>query len=241
MARMGAADGIRIQACTPHMMPGIYDNAGPDVRTRIAALQAAIDDAGIDLRLVAGADIHLQAGLAAGLKSGQLLPLAESRYFLFEPPHHIAPPRLEDAAFDVMAAGFHPILTHPERLSWIESHYEVMKSMAQKGVWMQITCGSITGRFGRRPKYWADRMIDEGLVHILATDAHNLRNRSPLMGEAREQIADRLGSQEAENMVLNRPRAVLDNAAPDTVPEALGVTRTAKSGGFFKRLFAGAK
>lgn len=241
MARIAVAEGITVTACTPHMMPGVYDNTGPQVRENINALQAALDEAEIPLRLVTGADIHLQEGMGAHLKSGQLLSLNDSRYFLFEPPHHVAPPRLEDAVFNVMAAGYQPLITHPERLSWIETHYEVMKNLSHQGVWMQITCGSLTGRFGRRPKYWAERMVDEGLVHILATDAHNLRNRSPLMGEAREMVADRLGEQAAVDMVLTRPQAVLDNAAPDSMPTLNSVTSSSSGMGMLRRLFAGAR
>lgn len=221
MAKIAVADGITVTACTPHMMPGVYDNLGPDVRERVTALQSELDRRQIALKLITGADIHLQEGLGARLKSGQLLPLNDSRYFLFEPPHHTAPPKLEDAVFSVMAAGYQPVLTHPERLTWIESHYEVMKNLAKRGVWMQITCGSVTGRFGRRPKYWAERMLDEGLVFILATDAHNLRNRVPIMSEAREAVAERLGEEEAEHMVLTRPLGMTRNEAPETLPQPL--------------------
>jgi protein-tyrosine phosphatase len=237
MARVAVAEGIRITACTPHMMPGVYDNTGPQVRRHIAVLQQALDEADIPLRLVTGADIHLQADLSAKLKQGGLLSLNDSRYFLFEPPHHTAPPRLEDAAFDVMAAGYQPVLTHPERLTWIEGHYDTMRNLAHQGVWMQITCGSLTGRFGRRPKYWAERMVDEGLTHILATDAHNLRNRSPLMAEARDMVAERLGEQAANDMVLTRPIGVLENASPDSLPPAVGVAKAADGLNLFKRLF----
>lgn len=237
MARMAAADGIKVIACTPHMMPGVYDNTGPQVRQCIEALQAQLDDAGIDIKLVTGADIHLQQGLARGLKDGALLSLNDSRYFLFEPPHHVAPPRLEDAVFDVMAAGYQPLITHPERLSWIESHYEIMKNMVHAGAWMQITCGSVTGRFGKRPQYWAERMLDEGLVHILATDAHNLRNRRPNMSDARQAVADRLGEQAAEDMVVTRPRGVLDDASLQDLPSAGGVGGGSDREGFFRRIF----
>lgn len=218
MARIAVADGITITACTPHIMPGVYGNTGPQIRAAISDFDRALKDAGIALELTSGADVHLATDLVAGLKSGQVLTLGESRYFLFEPPHHVMPPRLEHAVFDVMAAGFQPVLTHPERLTWIEDHYDVMARLAHAGVWMQITCASVTGRFGRRPQYWADRMIDEGLVHILATDAHNLRNRSPSMAKSRDMVAERLGEQEALNMVLNRPRGILDNVAPELLP-----------------------
>ena len=242
MARVAAADGITVTACTPHMMPGIYDNTGPQVRGAVAKFQQALDDAGIALRLTTGADIHLQQGLSAALRDGRLLSLNDSRYFLFEPPHHTAPPRLEDAVFDVMSAGFQPVITHPERLTWIENHYDVMCKMAHAGAWMQITCGSVTGRFGRRPKYWAERMLDEGLVHILATDAHNLRNRSPIMSEARDAVADRLGEDAATDMVLTRPRGILDNAPISSLPPTVGVKEPAPAAtGIFQRLFGGGR
>ncbi|HET9160548.1 MAG TPA: CpsB/CapC family capsule biosynthesis tyrosine phosphatase [Caulobacteraceae bacterium] len=218
MARIARSDGITVTACTPHIMPGVYGNTGPQIRTAIDAFSSALNEAGIDLKLVTGADVHLATDLVAGLKNGQVLTLNDSRYFLFEPPHHVMPPRLEHAVFDIMTAGYQPILTHPERLTWIEDHYQVMLNLAHAGVWMQITCGSVTGRFGRRPQYWADRMIDEGLVHILATDAHNLRNRSPSMAKSRDMVAERLGEVEANNMVVIRPQGVLDNVEPATLP-----------------------
>jgi protein-tyrosine phosphatase len=242
MARIAVADGIRTTACTPHIMPGYYENTGPDIVRRTAALQAELDAAGVPLKLTTGADVHLVPGLAAGLREGRLLPLAGSKYFLFEPPHHVAPPRLEEAVFDVMAAGWRPLITHPERLRWIEGHYEIMARLAHAGAWMQITAGSLTGRFGERAKHWAERMLDDGLVHVLATDAHNLRNRKPQMAEARALVAQRLGEEAATHMVLTRPRAVLADAAPSSVPPAIGAARreTGRRGGLFRRLFRAA-
>lgn len=240
MARMAVADGITVTACTPHMMPGYYENTSDGVRAAVVALQAELDKADIPLRLVTGADVHLVPGLASGLRDGSKLTLADTRYFLFEPPHNTAPPRMADAVFDCMAAGFHPLITHPERLRWIEDHYDVMVQMAEAGAWMQITAGSVTGRFGKRTQYWAERMLDEGIVHILATDAHNLRSRSPILSEAVEAVAGRLGEQAAKDMVLTRPLAVLENATPASAPAAVGAPRQASRPGFFKRLFKAA-
>lgn len=240
MARMAVADGITVTACTPHMMPGYYDNTSEGVRAAVIELQRELDAADIPLRLVTGADVHLVTGLAGALKTGAKLTLADSRYFLFEPPHNTAPPRMAEAVFDCMAAGFHPLITHPERLRWVEDHYDLMVRMAEAGAWMQITAGSVTGRFGKRTQYWAERMLDDGIVHILATDAHNLKSRSPVLSEAVEAVAARLGRQAANDMVLTRPLAVLENASPASTPAAVGAPRPASRTGFFKRLFKAA-
>ena len=242
MARMAVEDGIEITACTPHIMPGVYENRGEEIRLAITRLQQVLDENGIALKLVTGADVHIAPDLVQGLKNGRILSLNDSRDFLFEPPHHIAPPRLEQLAFDVMSAGYMPLITHPERLTWIESHYDVIKQMAHGGAWVQITAGAVTGRFGRRPKYWSERMLDEGLVHILATDAHNLRNRSPNLSHASQLVAERLGEQAATDMVLTRPRGVLDNVVPSSLPPAVGVPTPPRreSQNIFRRLFKAA-
>ena len=241
MARIAVADGITTIACTPHIYPGLYENNGPDILLRVAALQADLDHAGIPLKLVAGCDAHLTPTMVAELNSGHIPTLAGSRYFLFEPPHHVAPPRLEQSVMATLQAGYMPVITHPERLSWIESHYETMKALAKAGAWMQLTAGSITGRFGKRAQYWSERMLDEGLVHLVATDAHNLRNRKPLLADAVAMVAARLGAAAAHDMVFTRPGMVLANAVPATGPRTAGVTIRSSGGiGALRRLFRAA-
>jgi protein-tyrosine phosphatase len=83
---------------------------------------------------------------------------------------------------------------------------------------MQITAGSVMGRFGRRPRYWAERMLDEGLCHLLATDAHNTEQRNPRMADARDFVAQRLGDDEAINLVLRRPQGILNDLSPAELP-----------------------
>jgi protein-tyrosine phosphatase len=214
MARMASCDGISTIACTPHILPGVYNNNGPAIRGAVARLSQSIAEAGIPISLVAGADVHIAPDLDIQLRDGRALTLNNSSYLLLEPPHHVLPPRLEDLIFGLQTAGYVPILTHPERLSWIEVHYDLIRRLVSSSVLMQITAGSLMGRFGRRPRYWAERMLDEGLCHLLATDAHNTEQRPPRMADAREFVAQRLGDDEAINLVLRRPQGILDNLSP---------------------------
>jgi protein-tyrosine phosphatase len=218
MARMAAADGISTIACTPHILPGVYNNNGPAIRRAVTRLSQSIEKAGLTISIVAGADVHIAPDLNVQLNDGRSLTLNDSRYFLLEPPHHVLPPRLEDLIFGLQAAGYIPILTHPERLSWIEGHYDLIRRLGASSVLMQITAGSVMGRFGRRPRYWAQRMLDEGVCHLLATDAHNTEQRAPRMADARDLVAQRLGDEEATNLVLRRPQGILNNLSPAELP-----------------------
>lgn len=229
MARLFAADGVTHVACTPHILPGVWTNTGPQIRSAVANLQAAIDAAGIELYLVPGADNHVVPDFVAGLQEGRLLTLGDSRYVLVEPPHHVAPPRLEEFFFGILVAGYVPILTHPERLTWIEGQYAVLKRLVDAGVWMQVTAGSLAGRFGKRAQALGLRMLEEGLVHILATDAHDPERRPPLLSEGWQIASERVGAAEAERLVLQRPFAILHNDV--LTPEVDGAGFTSKQAG----------
>jgi len=244
MARKASADGIRVIACTPHIYPGLYENIGPDIRRAVEVLQGALNEEGIGLQLSYGADTHLTPDLLEGLKSGRIPSLAGTRYFLLEPPHHVAPPRFEEFVFNVLTAGYLPVITHPERLTWVEDHYEVFVRLVRAGAWMQVTAGSLTGRFGQRTQYWAERFIDDGIVHILATDSHSVDRRPPLLAEGRDAAARRLGQDEAENLVETRPRGILADLEPNQIVPipgdgGQGGMPRHRRGGWFSRLLKG--
>src|SRR5262245_32694611 len=109
MAKVFLEDGVSIVACTPHILPGLYHNSGPQIRQAVAQLQQNLDNEGVALQLVSGADNHIVPSFVAELRSGHLLSLAESRYVLVEPPHHVPPPRLHDLFFNILVAGYVPI------------------------------------------------------------------------------------------------------------------------------------
>lgn len=217
MARIAVADGITMIACTPHIYPGLYENTAVGIRAAIKSLQQHLDSAGIGLRLTQGADVHLTPDLLADLRADRIPTLNGSRYFLLEPPHHVAPPRFEDHVFRLLANGYVPLITHPERLTWIEDHYPIFLRLTKAGAWLQITAGALTGRFGKRPRYWSQRLLDEGPVHIIATDAHSVNRRPPLLAEARSMAARQVGEAEAWAMVRDRPVGIIDNLAAERI------------------------
>lgn len=220
MAEMAVADGVTHIVCTPHITPGVYHNTSAGIAGQVAQLQGELDVRGIPLRLATGADIHISPTLVADLDSGVSPTLAGSRAMLFEPPHHVLPPRMDQAVARLIAAGYVPVITHPERLSWIENRYDLVIALSDMGAPMQLTAGSITGAFGKRPQYWAERMLDEGRVDVIASDAHNTRARSPRLSHARDLVAARLGEAEAENLVLWRPAALLNG---ESLPDRVGI------------------
>ena len=211
MARIAVADGIGTVACTPHIFPGVYENTGDAIRQMARALQAALENAEIPLSLTYGADAHLDPQLLSGLRSGKVPSIGGTRYFLLEPPHHFPPPRLREFVFNALTQGYIPVLTHPERLAWIEDRFDLIREIAEGGAIIQITAASVTGQFGSRPKYWSERLLDEEMVGLLASDGHDTRRRPPKLAAARDAVAKRCGDATAIDVVATNPLAILRN------------------------------
>lgn len=239
MARIAVADGIVTTACTPHIYSGLYDNTAATIRQAVSEFQLRLQEANIPLEVTDGADVHMARDLVTGLREQRIPSLHGSRYFLLEPPHHVLPPGLEASVFELVAAGFIPVITHPERLHWIGDHAEVFSRLVQQGAWLQVTAGSLTGRFGSAARYWAEYFLDEGLVHLLATDAHGTKGRPPLLAEGREAAERWVGKEEAWHLVETRPKGIVDDLEPAQLPAlpSQGGSIRFKRPSFFKRLF----
>ena len=223
MARIAVDDGIKTIYCTPHIYPGMYENVGPDIIRRVDQLQLVLGDQGIPLQLSYGADIHLVPEVPAGLQSGRIPTLGGSRYFLLEPSHHARPPRFTESVFALIGAGYIPVITHPERLTWVGDHMADFFSLARSGAWLQVTGGALLGNFGHRVQRIAEEFVGDGWTAVLASDAHTTNRRAPQLAAAVERAAELLGNEEALRMVQHRPNLVARNAEPSEVvaPPAL--------------------
>lgn len=236
MARMAVADGVQTIVCTPHIMPGVYDNTPPDIRARVQVLAAELEKAHIPLQLLPGCDAHIRPDFVDALRTDRIQPIGAGRYVLFEPPHNVAPPRIDDILFNICASGWVPILTHPERLTWIEGRYGILSELVRAGVLMQITAASLTGVFGERARHFAERMLSEGLVHIVASDAHNARRRTTRMSQAVARLRELVGGEEARNLVFERPRVVIENGRVADMPPVPFRGPVQKKAGLFAAL-----
>ena len=218
MARLAVADGITHLACTPHIHPGVYDNSTEIIAKSLRMLQVELYSQDIALRLVMGADVHMVFGVLEKLQDGQIPTLHGSRYFLLEPSHYLPVPHFLRQIETFLTAGYVPVITHPERLHWCEDNYQDFVTAARMGAWLQVTAAAISGSFGRIAKRCAERLLLDGVVHIIASDAHNIKYRPPILSEGiGAAIAITRDDDEVMRMVIDRPLAILDNITPSEV------------------------
>jgi protein-tyrosine phosphatase len=165
----------------------------------------------ITLRILPGADVHFSTELLNQIDEGKALTIRDGgKYLLLEFPFQGIPKGVEEILFQLMVKGIIPIISHPERNLEIIFKTQRYIEMVRMGCLGQVTAMSLTGEFGEEVKRVADKLLQAGLVHIIASDAHSQNNRPPVLSSAVQAAARIVGKDEACRMVTEYPQAVLD-------------------------------
>lgn len=212
MARLAVSSGVTAMAATPHCV----DGHAPEVRDRVLLLREAMQDAGIPLRLYMGMEIFGTEDTARLLRSGRLLTLNGSRYPLIEFNFRGTGERETDILQDVLAAGYLPVVAHPERYAYVQEQPELINIWKDMGCLFQINRGSLLGRFGSSARHMALELVHRGFAAVVASDGHSPRMRTPWMEDVREFLAQEISPAAAEYLLLHNPRMILRNQPLET-------------------------
>lgn len=216
MAQLAVEDGITTLFATPHHLNGVYRNAADDVRGHVHRLQAALDGAGIELRLLPGSEHHLVPELPDALASGTALTMGDlGQAVLVELPVHTIPMGSEDLLDQIRAQGLTPIIAHPERNTELRRHPELLAGWISMGCLAQVTAMSCTGQFGEPVQAAARHMVTHGMIHFIASDAHRDRRRIPQTSAARDQVAEWTNAAVAELIGMQFPATLAEGRVPD--------------------------
>jgi protein-tyrosine phosphatase len=238
MVEMAADDGITHIVCTPHANDRFHFD--PDVNSeRLDALRHRVNGR---ITLGLGCDFHLSYdNIEDALKNPTKYAINQKNYLLVEFADLMIPNSITETFYEMMIAGMRPIITHPERNFTIQRHPERMIPWLREGCLVQVTASSLTGRFGRTAQSLAFDFLDKNWVHFLATDAHNLTSRPPVMSEAYKVIEDKYGKVTAERICVENPAAAFHGTEFPAQPEPVGIHEELdgkQKKGFFSRLFA---
>lgn len=208
MVRMAASAGTGVLAATAHF-PWNGDHRVAAYRRGLALLTATVGLEGIPVSIVPGGDLRLTAELMDELRSGQVPRIDGTRYFLLEFDHHFVPSTAPLFVERARREGFVPILTHPERNIAFQNRPNRLDPLIRAGALAQITAASLTGRFGAAALRLGRLFLEHGFAHLIASDAHGLRDRTPDMTPGLDEVARFAGNEAAYRLGHDTPAAIL--------------------------------
>ncbi len=217
LARVAVQDGITHLICTPHVHPGRYDNTPSSIQGAHASFVAALKAASIPLQVAAAAEVRFGVELMVGIVQGTIPFLGEwqgRKVLLLEFPHSEIPFGAEHLIAWLLQRNVVPMIAHPERNKGIMRAPSKLKPFLQQGCLLQITASSVAGHFGHATQKVAHELLAQGVVTILASDAHNLQHRPPILSEGMQHAARIIGDAKAETLVKHTPWLIAQSHFP---------------------------
>lgn len=206
-----AEQGVETVCLTPHFRSEMFETTDEKIRTLFARLTREAADNEIPLRLFLSREYYYDTGFLEKLHSGQILPMGNT--VLVEFSYGSAFRTLEEAALEVKAAGYQPLFAHVERYEVIQEEPEIVQSLSDMGVLLQVNAASILGREGWFTKRLAKRLLKSGCISVVASDAHDTVVRIPELGKCRKYLEKKFGREAASEWLLQNPLSILSNVS----------------------------
>ncbi len=207
MCHRAARDGIDHMVATPHANDEFfYERA-----RHAAALEELRRLVGPNPALSLGCDFHFSfENLRDALEHPERFVIGDTRYLLIELSDYAMPGYVSKNLARLIEAGFLPILTHPERNLMLQREPARVLEWTDQGCVVQLTASSLTGLWGKMAARICHWLLQHHVVHVLATDAHDLTARAPVLSAARDLVARQYGAAVAAALVEHNPRAVVE-------------------------------
>jgi protein-tyrosine phosphatase len=206
MCQMAVADGITDMVATPHCNER-YHYDRDYLAGCLRHLQQLV---GTKPQLVLGCDFHLSYdNLQSVLADPERYTIGGSRYLLVELSDFSIPTQIGDCFLKLGDLGVTAVITHPERNAILRPTPQRVIEFVELGCAVQITANALTGFWGQRVQRVATWLLEHEAVHVIASDAHDTKYRTPNLSQARDAAASICGMEIAEALVEHNPRAIL--------------------------------
>jgi protein-tyrosine phosphatase len=216
IANAAVAGGITVIAGTPHVRDDWPTDAGV-MEYRVAELRAELLERQVPLEVKPGGEIAVEWLERLSIDELRRFGLGGNpRYLLVEAPYYGWPLGLANRLFSLIASGITPVLAHPERNPEVQVAPEVLLQLVDAGVLVQVTAASVDGRIGSEAMDSARLLIDKGLAHMLASDAHNASVRAVGMASAVSAVGN---AELATWLTEDVPSAILSDSQIPPRPE----------------------
>jgi protein-tyrosine phosphatase len=211
LCKMAVGDGIRHLTVTAHLHPGRWDNTIAATLPVFNRLQEMVTAEGLPLTLAIGGEVRLSAEVL-GLCTEQQLPFIGrwqgKQLMLLELPHNGIPPGSDKLVAWLRARNILPMIAHPERNKSIAADVDRLHPFLEMGCLLQLTAMSVTRQFGERAYDAAHSIVERDWATVVASDAHNIKSRPPILSFAFDVVSERYGLGRAQRLFVDNPLAI---------------------------------
>lgn len=211
MLRMAWKDGIRRIVLTPHNKPSRRNVSFKTIQKLSEQLLEEARQEGMEFTFCPGNEIYYRSDMIGDLEEGRACTMADTSYVLVEFNPMDDFDYIRNGIYQVLAAGYRPIIAHVERYSCMLSKLSRVEELKNMGCYIQVNAGSIMGQYGFSVKQMTKKILKQQLIHFVASDAHDTNKRAPRLSDCAKYVAKKFGESYSDKIFLENPDKMLND------------------------------
>jgi protein-tyrosine phosphatase len=214
MCAMGARDGITHVVAAVHLFHNGKCVPVPHIERELARLKAALVQDGQGLQISAATETPIMEDIVERIGEGQIIPLDPGgRYILLESPHAgMLGSAVVETVVRLRSCGVTPVVAHPEVSEAFRENSRLAQEVVQRGAVMQVTASALGFALESGRRGMITGLLERGLIHVVASDAHDTTRRVLRLSDAFQCCAEALGPSCAELLFETNPQRILAGA-----------------------------
>ena len=233
MAKIAYSEGIRKIINTSHYHPDFKYKKGEELLKSIKEFNNILKLNNIDIEVCIGNELYYSEDIIEIIEQKEFYTLNNSKYLLIEFPPMRFPKNIVDIIYEIKIRGYVPILAHVERYKEVQENVNLIYECINEGALIQVNASSIIGKNGKEAKQVSEILLDNNMIHFIATDAHSSQRRRPVIKETYNYVSNKYGVRNAEILFIENPSKVIK----DEDINIKSPIKYKKPKGFFKNLF----
>lgn len=215
MIDIAHSQGVSGMILTPHYYLGHTKETGADFKKVFEKLKNQVKEKYPDYELYLGNEIYWNNGVIEALKSGKINTMNDTKYVLVEFSPATGYSDIYDAIRAFGQAGYRPVVAHVERYHNLTKHIDRIDEICENGAILQMNADSLTGGMFDSQVKWCRKLMQEGYISMIGTDAHNTDDRGPYVKDAVDWMKKKLSPDALEDILYNNAMKMLRNERMD--------------------------
>ncbi|VQZ18357.1 tyrosine-protein phosphatase CpsB [Streptococcus pneumoniae] len=206
--------GVRTIVSTSHRRKDMFETPEEKIAENFLQVREIAKEVADDLVIAYGAEIYYTLDALEKLEKKEIPTLNDSRYALIEFSMNTPYRDIHSALSKILMLGITPVIAHIERYDALENNEKRVRELIDMGCYTQVNSSHVLKPklFGERYKFMKKRVqyfLERDLVHVVASDMHNLDSRPPYMQQAYDIIAKKYGAKKAKELFVDNPRKII--------------------------------
>lgn len=233
MAKIAESEGITKIVNTSHCHFDFKYKKGNELKLELEKFNQALKEENINIEVLLGNELYYTSDLIERFDELDFFSMNNSKYILMEFSPINFPKNIEDVIYEIKIRGYIPIIAHAERYKQVQEDVNIVLDCIKEGALIQVNASSILGKNGEKVEDTSKKLLDNNMVHFVATDAHSSNRRRPLIKDSYNYILKNYGKEVSEKLFIENPTAVIENRDISI----LNPTKYEEKRSFLKRLF----